>query len=117
MNMTLWGEIRRSFTRNTRERRPGKSMSFDYDTNLLTVTDENGNVSYEFQDMQGRTYKQVKYNDSDPIITERYFDGLGNEVITVDPKGSITVKTYNSLNLFARIDLPTERFLGEWPGR
>jgi RHS repeat-associated protein len=89
---------------------PRKSMSFDYDTNLLTVTDENGNISYEFQDMQGRTYKQVKYSDSEAVTAERYFDGLGNEVIAVDPKGSVTVKTYNTLNQLARVDLPAENF-------
>ena len=44
------------------------------------------------------------------IVTEQYWDGLGNEVITVDPKDGVTVKTYNQLNLLAWVDLPTENF-------
>ena len=85
-------------------------MNFDYDYNILTITDENNKTSYEYQDMQGRTYKKVQSNNYTPIITEHYFDGSGNEVITVDPKGSVTTKNYNQLNLLARVDLPAENF-------
>jgi RHS repeat-associated protein len=89
---------------------PVKYMDYNYNYNLLTVTDENNKTSYEYQDMQGRTYKKIQVDVYVPIVTEHYFDGLGNEVITVDPKGSVTTKTYNLLNELSRVDLPTENF-------
>ena len=39
-------------------RKPVKRMDFDYSSNILTITDENGKQSLEYQDMQGRTYKR-----------------------------------------------------------
>jgi RHS repeat-associated protein len=91
-------------------RNPVKRMDFDYNTNIMKVTDENGKESYEYQDMEGRTYKRTQYNGSLVIVTEHYFDGLGNEAITIDPKGGITKKSFNILNQLIRTDRPTESF-------
>ena len=91
-------------------RTPTKRMDFDYTSNVLTITDENGKQAYEYQDMLGRTYKREQVYNYQSLITEYYFDGLGNEVISIDPKGSVTTKTYNLLNQLVRVDLPTEKF-------
>jgi RHS repeat-associated protein len=91
-------------------RTPSKRMDFDYTSNVLTITDENGKQAYEYQDMLGRIYKREQVYNYQSLITEYYFDGLGNEVISIDPKGSVTTKTYNLLNQLVRVDLPTEKF-------
>ncbi|NLW48477.1 MAG: hypothetical protein GXY86_14235, partial [Firmicutes bacterium] len=100
--------------RNTAITYPGgvdKTMSFDYNTNTLTILDENNHKTVEEHDMQGRVTKQTRYNKYDTITTEIYYDGLGNEVITIGPKpGVTTVKSYNQLNLLERVDLPQEKF-------
>jgi RHS repeat-associated protein len=91
-------------------RNPVKRMDYDYSGDILTITDENGKMSYEYHDVQGRIYKKKLTSDNMDIVSEAYYDGLGNEVMGIDPKGGITTKTYNQLNQLVRIDPPAETF-------
>src|SRR5690554_2377543 len=89
---------------------PQKRMVFDYNANTLTIWDANNNKTVEYHDMQGRTIKRVQINVSQQISTEIYYDGLGNQVVTIDPKDSKSINRYNSVNLLDKTILPTETF-------
>lgn len=89
---------------------PRKRMVFDYNANTLTIWDENDNQTVEYHDMQGRIIKRVQTNISQVISTEVYYDGLGNQVVTIDPKGSRILNLYDSANLLVKTVLPTETF-------
>jgi RHS repeat-associated protein len=98
---------------------PTRRMDFDYTTNILTITDEKGSRTEEYYDMQDRVIRRVQYlrneygNIIDEIETAVYYDGLGNEIITIDPEGNRTVKEYNPLNKVEKVTLPRETFYEE----
>jgi RHS repeat-associated protein len=93
---------------------PRKTMNFNYTDNVLTTTDENGRKTVAQEDLRGRVIRQTKtVNGDDTWVTTHYFDGLGNEVETIletPARTSQTKKTYNQLNLLARVDSPAELF-------
>lgn len=89
---------------------PRNEMSFNYQTNVLTIKDEKGNITTIYQDMQGRTLRQVQQEGFVVIASEHYYDGLGNEVATVDPRGNKVANTFDERNLLTRTDLPEASF-------
>ncbi len=89
---------------------PRVVLNYDYSKNILDITDERGHKTKEYYDMQDRVVRQIRYKGAQEIETKHYFDGLGNEIITIDPKGSKVIQEYNDLNLVERINLPTETF-------
>ena len=91
--------------------KPRKTMAYDYTTNTLTIIDENNHETIEYYDLQGRVIQRKQYNRYEIIETFQYYDGLGNGIITIDPKGSKALKEYNQLNQLTRIQLPQETFL------
>ena len=94
---------------------PRKSMDFDYSNNTLTITDERGKLTKEYYDLQNRLIKEVRYNldqnhNQEELVTEMYYDGMGNQVLTIDPKGNKTLREYNQLNLLSRVTFPRANF-------
>ncbi|MCK5094336.1 MAG: RHS repeat protein, partial [Spirochaetes bacterium] len=91
------------------------TMEFNYGTNLLLITNERGFHIEERYDMDERLIRVTEYSMSDNREVKHYYDGLGNEIITIDPDGTdpagrITTYHYDVLNRLEKIEYPEETF-------
>jgi YD repeat-containing protein len=89
---------------------PERSMIYNYFMNTLHVTDEEGNVTSEVYDMEGKLLKRIQYIGIEDLVTTAYYDSLGNAIITEDPAGNMTINKYNCRNLLEQTILPEEEF-------
>jgi len=87
-----------------------RTMDFDYATNIQTVTDEEGHLSFQSYDFSGRMFKNVQTFGNDDITTLTYFDGIGNEVRRIDGNGNSTSVFYNERKQPVKTVLPEEEF-------
>jgi RHS repeat-associated protein len=95
---------------------PVRTMDYDYETDVLTIINEEGDRHEEHYDLSNRLLKQVTYQtqltgEVREIVTGHFYDGLGNEVVSLGPKpDTMTIHSYNSLNQIANTKLPAESF-------
>ncbi len=88
-----------------------KTMDYNYDTNTLTITDEENNQSTEIYDMRGNVIKKSQVVDDETIITEFWYDGLGNLIAQEGPyPDAVITKKYNSLNQLVKLSMPLNTF-------
>ena len=88
---------------------------YDYDTNVLHITNERGFESEEQRDMEGRIVRRTDFGRSSNRETRYYYDGLGNQRIMVepddtDPVGRVTVSHYDMLNQLVKVESPEDDF-------
>ncbi len=101
---------------------PHMSKTYDLDSNILTMTDPDGNVTTNTYDLLNRmltttdaanitvrnAYDQVgnkiSVTDGKSQTTTFTYDGLNREISTSDPANNTTTFVYNSLNKIQRQD-------------
>ncbi len=88
-----------------------KSMDYNYNTNTLTITDEEGNQTVELYDMKGNILKRTQSVDGESIITSFWYDGLGNMIAQQGPiSDAVITNQFNSLNQLVNVKQPSETF-------
>ena len=90
--------------------RPQKNMSFDYTSNTLTNTDENGHLTIDVLDLKQKLLQHTQYAGMDVIKSFIYYDSLGNQILAVDPLGNKSTNVYDCRNLLERTILPQASF-------
>ena len=86
-------------------------MLFDYENNILTITDEEGNISTEKHDMKGNVIERKKTVDGIEIVSRLWYDGLGQNIASEGPvPGAVTSKEYNSLGQVVLVKMPESEF-------
>jgi RHS repeat-associated protein len=88
-----------------------RTMIFDYQSNTLTNKDELGHTSTVQYDMKQRPLVITAVHTPANIVARKYYDGLGNEIVSISPRGGRTENRYNSLNKVIGTKMPAETFL------
>ncbi|RPJ06560.1 MAG: RHS repeat protein, partial [Spirochaetaceae bacterium] len=91
---------------------PVQLSTFDYDTNLMTFTNELGKERREQYDMAGRVIESTMFDNGRGITGKVHYDGVGNAVASFGPRtGEQSISYYNSLGLVERQVFSEDSFL------
>ncbi|MGQ9779218.1 MAG: RHS repeat-associated core domain-containing protein [Bacillota bacterium] len=89
---------------------PTKTYLRDLVAMKTTITDEEGKITEQYHDMEGRIHKEVKLSYQGNIETVTVYDGAGNKVELTDPRGYVTRMYYDALNQLVRVEMPRDTF-------
>ncbi|MBU0476037.1 MAG: hypothetical protein KKF62_17965 [Bacteroidetes bacterium] len=106
-------EIEFVYNTNSSDEVPGYKANTGYAANALykkMITDENGNVTYEFTDKFGQKVLNRTVIESENLDTYFEYDVLGNLTKTVPPNGEgfNTTYAYNTLGQLIKKSTPDE---------
>jgi YD repeat-containing protein len=96
---------------------PERKMDFDYHSNVETIVDERGNITRDTFDMANKLIMREQELGIETIVTETYFDGLGNETVLVDGNGNVTITSFNEIGKSEHITLPESTFFENGLGK